>query len=83
MKVLVDIPDSYFEKQSEQQIAAKLKLHTALLLFQTGYFSRGQACEFANIDIYSFLESCHNYHIPVINYTPEELNNEFEQLKKL
>ncbi len=79
----MDIPDSYFEKQNAQQIADKLKLHTALLLFQTGHFSRGQACEFANITIYSFLESCYNYDIPVINYTEEELNAEFEQLKKL
>ncbi len=43
------------------------KLYSALLLFQSGQLSRGAACEFAGVDIYTFLAACKQHKIPVIN----------------
>jgi hypothetical protein len=36
-------------------------------LFQSGQLSRGAACEFAGVDIYTFLAACKQYHIGTIS----------------
>ncbi len=83
MQLTLDIPDHCLpQKQDHHQLARQLKLHSALLLFQSGQLSRGAACEFADVDIYSFLAACKQYNISVMNVDPEDIEADllrFEQ----
>ena len=80
MQVVVNVPDQYFLDTTIGEIASRLKLYTALLMFQAGQLSAGAACEFADVDRYTFLEACRQYHIDVVNYDPEELDADFAAL---
>lgn len=80
MQVMVNVPDQYFLDLSVSELAGRLKLSTALLMFQAGQLSTGAACEFAGVDRYTFLEACQTYHIDVVNYEPDELEADFAAL---
>ncbi len=83
MQVIVNVPDQYFLDTTVGEFARRLKLYTALFMFQTGQLSAGAACEFADVDRYTFLAACTRHHIDVIRYDEEELGTEFEQLKRI
>ena len=51
-------------------------------MFQAGQLSAGAACEFADIDRYTFLSACKRHNIPVIDYDEDELEADFEYLKR-
>ena len=82
MQVMVNVPEQYLFDTKIGDIAKQLKLYTALFMFRAGQLSAGAACEFAEIDRYTFLEACKQYSIPVIDYDEEELEAEFEELKR-
>ena len=54
----------------------------ALLLFQSEQLSRGAACEFAGIDIYTFLAACKKHHIPIVNIDPNELEADLTRFRQ-
>ena len=54
---------------------------TELFLYQCGQLSRGAACEFAGIDIYTFMAACKQYKIPMINNSLEELETDLARFK--
>ena len=83
MEITLDVPNRYFLNIDSAEMAQKLKLSTALLMFQTGQLSAGAACEFAGIDRYTFLNACNQYKIPVINYDPDELEEEVKRLEEV
>lgn len=82
MQVVINLPDWCFLDISAGEIEGRLKLSTALLMFQAGQLSLGAACEFAGVDRYTFMAACKRYHIAVINYDEDELETDFEQLKR-
>lgn len=82
MQVVVNIPDQYLLDIPADEIEGRLKLSTALLMFQKGQFSAGAACEFADVNRYTFLAACKQYNIPVIDYDTDELEADFEHLKR-
>ena len=82
MQVVVDIPDQYFIDVSTGELADRLKLSTALLMFQSGQLSVGAACEFADIDRYAFLDACNRYNIDGVDYDPDELEEELVALRQ-
>ncbi len=82
MQVLVDVPDRYLLDTTTEELAGRFKLYTALLMFQAGQLSAGAACEFAGVDRYAFLSACKRHHITVIDYDEDELETDFEHLKK-
>ncbi|CAN2042014.1 conserved hypothetical protein [Candidatus Magnetomoraceae bacterium gMMP-15] len=81
MQVVVNIPEQYFIDISVGEFAKRLKLYTALFMYQTGKLSAGAACEFADVDRYTFLATCNLHKISVINYDDDELEAEFDNLK--
>lgn len=84
MQITLDIPDHLLPPQQDKvTLAQQLKLHTALMLFQTGKLSRGAACELAGIDIYTFLAACKQYKIETINADVEEIEDEVTRFKQL
>jgi len=82
MQVTVTIPDQYLLDIPADEMEAQLKLSTALLLFQKGRLSAGAACEFAGVDRYTFLAACKQHNILVIDYDENEIEADFEQLKR-
>jgi predicted HTH domain antitoxin len=50
-------------------------------MFQAGRLSAGAACEFADVDRYTFIAACKRHRIDVIDYDDEELAADFEHLK--
>ncbi|UJS25251.1 UPF0175 family protein [Thiothrix winogradskyi] len=84
MQLTLDIPDHCFPSQQDTTtLAQKAKLYTALLLFQSGQLSRGAACEFAGVDIYSFFAACKQYNIPVINTDADDLEADVMRFNRL
>lgn len=77
MEVVVDVPERYLLDVSVNEFAGRLKLSTALLMFQAGQLSAGAACEFAGVDRYNFLDACRRYNINVVDYDPDELDADF------
>ena len=82
MQVVIDIPDQYLLDIPANEIEGRLKLSTALLMFQKGQLSAGAACEFADVGRYTFLAACKQHNISVIDYDEDELEADFENLKK-
>lgn len=82
MQIVVNVPDQYLFDMPGGEIAGRLKLYTALLMFQAGQLSAGAACEFAEIDRYTFLAACKRHNIAVIDYDEDELENDFKSLKR-
>lgn len=82
MKVTLDIPDSYALFVGLSNIERQLKLYTALMLVKQEKISISKAAELAEISIYDFLKECKENDIPVIDYSKEELKEEFEAIKR-
>jgi hypothetical protein len=85
MQITLDIPDQYLDLQNKSQTAQQIKLYAALLMFQSGQLSRGAACEFAEVNIYNFLNACKQYNISFINTTAQAIEDDvlrFEQRHK-
>ncbi|MEM7017998.1 MAG: UPF0175 family protein [Pseudomonadota bacterium] len=83
MQVTLEVPDHCLPPQQDNQsLAQTLKLHSALLLFQSGQLSRGAACEFAGIDIYAFLAACKQYNISTINLDTDDIEADVLRFQK-
>ncbi len=82
MKVTLDIPDSYALYYTLASIEQEFKLNLALMLVKQGKISMSRGAEFAELGIYEFLHECKKNEIPVIDYSEEEILQEFEDLKQ-
>ncbi len=82
MQVTIDIPDGYFVHQDRNIIAQKVKLYTALIMFQSQQLSRGAACEFAGVNIYTFMEACQKHRVSIMNYPTEEIKADLEKINR-
>lgn len=84
MQLTLDIPDHCLPAQQDKvSLAQKAKLYTALLLFQSGQLSRGAACEFAGVDIYTFFAACKQHNIPVINTDEDDIEADVMRFNRL
>ena len=80
MQLTIDIPDKFQQlEQDKKPLTQQIRLFSALLLFQSGQLSRGAACEFADVDIYTFLAACKKHKISIVNVEPDDL--EFDLLR--
>ncbi len=82
MNVTLDIPNFYLLSQSAEELGKQLKLHSALLRFHAGEISAGAACEFAEVDHFTFYEACKKHQIPVVRYEIEEVIEEVGRIAK-
>jgi len=81
MRLEIDLPDKYLMDESPEKMRRRLRLSTALLLFQEGRLSAGAACEFADIDRYAFAQACRQFSIPLVSYGPDDLDEELRSLR--
>lgn len=84
MQLTLNIPDKFLpsDQDKKNSLSKQVRLYSALLLFQSGQLSRGASCEFAGVDIYTFLAACKKHHIPVINIDPEDLEADLTRFKQ-
>ena len=74
MQLILDIPDKFQQlNQDKSVLSQQVRLFSALLLFQSEQLSRGAACEFAGVDIYTFLTACKKHNISVVNVDSDDL----------
>jgi predicted HTH domain antitoxin len=59
-----------------EEMTAQVLLMAALKMFELGKLSSSKAAELAGISRVEFLEACGRYHIPIFNYSPEEMPEE-------
>lgn len=81
MEITLDVPNRYLLNIDPSEMSKKLKLYTALLMFQAGQLSAGAACEFAGVDRYTFIDACSYHKIAVMNYDPDELDDELKRVE--
>ncbi len=82
MQVVIDIPDKYFLDTTVGELTERLKLYTALLMYQKGELSSGAACEFAEVNRYTFMTACKQHNISLIDYDVDDVDSDFQALKK-
>ena len=84
MQITLDIPDQYLVDQSPIEFGKRIKLlYAALVMFQSGSISAGAAYEFAGVDRFTFIAECQKRNIPLVDFAPEELDAELEDLRKI
>ncbi len=59
------------------ELEAQIRLMAALKMFELGKLSSGKAAQLAGMPRVLFFEMCGRYQVPLVNYSPEELEEEF------
>ncbi len=77
----IDYPEDLEKAVSTTRLEfeAQIRLMAALKMFELGKLSSGKAAQLAGISRVEFFEMCGRYHVPIINYTAEELEAELTQ----
>jgi predicted HTH domain antitoxin len=81
MQITVDVPEQYMVDSNPGEFGQRMKLSTALLMFQSGQISAGAASELAGVDRWTFAAECARHNIPLIDYDPGELDEEIQRLR--
>jgi len=81
MEITLEVPDQYLVDHDPTELAKRIKLYAALLMFQSDELSAGAAAELAEVDRFTFAAECQKHGIPVVNYPPEDLRAEMEDLR--
>ncbi|HZF10374.1 MAG TPA: UPF0175 family protein [Thermoanaerobaculia bacterium] len=81
MKIILEVPDQYLIDHDPIELAKRIKLYAALLMFQSNEISAGAAAELAGVDRFTFAAECEKHGIPVVNYPPEDLRAELAGLR--
>lgn len=82
MQIVIDVPDRCFLDEGPPETGRRIKLYTALFMYQSGQLSAGAACELAEVDRYTFLTECNRHGIPSMDYEEDELEDELARLSK-
>ncbi len=83
-KFQVSIPAPLLQYGLDQnEIQRRLIEWLVLSLFTEGHISSGKAARLLNISRIEFMALLRSRGIAYINYTPDELNEEFKAVKKL
>ncbi len=69
--------------RTPEELGRDLRLYAALMMFRLGKLSSGAAAALAGIPRVMFLDLCAEYHIPVSQITPKELEDEVTNLEAL
>jgi len=63
-------------KMNEAEIAALMRRESAFRLYQNGSLTLKQGADLCGVDLYDFMTMLSGANIPVIDYSPEELEAE-------
>ncbi len=70
-------------KASSEELAYKMKLYTAIALYQKRQLSLGKSAQFVGMDRLSFIELLKQDDIPIFDYSNREMNEVFEDADDL
>lgn len=81
MTLMIDYPEGLERAVSttRQELEAQIRLMAALKMFELGKLSSGKAAQLAGISRVEFFEMCGRYQVPIVNYSPEEIEAELAQ----
>jgi predicted HTH domain antitoxin len=82
MELTLEIPDQYLDGTDANELAQRIKLYVAVLLYQLQRLSAGAAAEFAEVDRYTFMVEAGRHGVPAISYPASELADEVERLRR-
>ena len=71
-KLTIDIPDSLDLDDKEARMALASKL------YERGKITLGQGAELVGYSKETFMELLADYNVPIINYPPDELDDDIE-----
>ena len=81
MEITLEVPDQYLVDQGPMELAKRIKLYAALLMFQSDELSAGAAAELAEVDRFTFAAECQRHGIPLVDYPAEDLRAEAMALR--
>ena len=81
MEITLRVPDQYLVNEDSAELAKRIKLYAAVLMFQSHELSAGAAAELAEVDRFTFAAECQRHGIPLVDYPPEELRTEVAALR--
>jgi len=70
-------------KNSADELAEKMKLYTAIALYQKKKLSLGKSAQLVGMDRLSFIDILKNEGIPIFDYNNKEINEIFDDANKL
>jgi DNA-binding NtrC family response regulator len=77
--VTFELPDEVAPNLRDEDLAAKAKEAFILELLREHEISQGKAAELLGIDRHQLFDLMAKYQVPVIDMTPEELQQEFQR----
>ena len=80
MKLVVTIPDNFYNFYNPNEFEKEMKMNNALILFMQGKVSVSLAAELSGLDLYEFMYQCKQNKIPIYNLSPEDIDNELESI---
>jgi predicted HTH domain antitoxin len=81
MVITLDVPDQYLIDHQPAELAWRIRLYAALLMFRSGELSAGAASELAGVDRFTFASECQKHEISLVDYPAEELRSELARLQ--
>jgi len=81
MEITLQVPDQYLATYDPAELAKRIKLYAAVLMFQSDEISAGAAADLAEVDRFTFAAECHRHGIPLVNYPAEDLLVELSTLR--
>ena len=70
-------------KASSEELAYKMKLYTAIALYQKKQLSLGKSAQFLGMDRLNFIELLKQDNIPIFDYTNREMSEVFDDVDDL
>lgn len=81
MELILDVPDRYLIDHEPNELARRIKLYAALLMFQSDEISAGAATELAGVDRLTFAVECQRHGIALVDYPVGDLDSELSALR--
>jgi predicted HTH domain antitoxin len=81
MQITLNVPEQFLIDAEPGELARRIQLYAAVLMFQSGELSAGAAAEFAAVERFTFLAECQRRGIATVNYPAEELAEEVAALR--
>jgi len=70
-------------KSSSEELAYKMKLYTAIALYQKRQLSLGKSAQLLGMDRLNFIELLKGENIPIFDYSSREMNEIFNDVEDL
>ena len=81
MEIPLEVPDQYLVDHDPAELARRIKLYAAVLMFQSEELSAGAAADLAEADRFTFSAECQKHGIPLGSYLSEDLRAELATLR--